>query len=247
MTSVDNGSLQGLCSVVLAALLAVQCAGRSSAPKLLPESDGSDGTANVWALPAGALDTQRLYRVRYEGQEGQGGMKLILKLSSASRFQVLTSDALGRPLWSLEAKEEETLLVDHRAKEFCRAKDIHLPDPVLEAMPWRSLPRVLLGYLPTDPETIHRSSAEEIDFRGSDGRRWTSRLEAGRPKSWVLWEDSRPALWWSRRGEGGMVSHRQGIQIRWREIVAEPLQSPVLDLQIPSGYGPSECHARDLP
>lgn len=174
-------------------------------------------------------------------------MKLVLKLSSESRFQVSTTDALGRPMWSLQASEVETLLIDHRGKEFCRAKDILLPDPVLEAMPWRSLPRVLLGYLPTEPETIDHSSAEEIDFRGRDGRRWTSRLDAGRPTSWVLWEESRPALWWSRQGEGGVLSHRQGIQIRWREIVNEALQSPLVDLQVPSGYESLECHTRDLP
>jgi len=174
-------------------------------------------------------------------------MKLILKLSSESRFQVSTTDALGRPLWSLQASEVESLLIDHRGQEFCRAKEIRLPDPVLEAMPWRALPRVLLGYLPTEPETIVKRSSLEIDFRGRDGQRWTSRLDAGRPMSWVLWEESRPALWWSRQGDGGVLSHRQGIQIRWRQIVNEPLKSPLVDLQIPSGYGPSECHTRDLP
>ncbi|MGB5295696.1 MAG: hypothetical protein WBP34_12140, partial [Thermoanaerobaculia bacterium] len=73
------------------------------------------------------------------------------------------------------------------------------------------------------------------------------RLDAGRPTSWVLWEESRPALWWSRQGEVGVLSHRQGIQIRWREIVNEPLQSPLVDLQVPSGYESLECHTRDLP
>jgi hypothetical protein len=174
-------------------------------------------------------------------------MKLILKLSSEDRFQVTTTDSLGRPLWSLQASGTETLLIDHRGKEFCKASDLRLPDPVLAAMPWQSLPRVLLGYLPTEPESIESSSAEEIDFRGSDGRRWTSRLDGGRPTTWILWEESRPALWWARQGEGGVLSHRQGIQVRWREIVNEPLKSPLVDLQIPSGYAPTECHARDLP
>ena len=239
MTFVDRGSLRFVCSVALAAVAALHCAGRTSGPKTRPAAEGE---AKGWTLPAEALGTQRLYRVRYEGQEGRGGMKLILKLASESRFQVSTTDALGRPLWSLQASEAESLLIDHRGREFCRAKDIRLPDPVLEAMPWRALPRVLLGYLPTEPETMVKSSALELDFRGSDGRRWTSRLDAGRPTSWVLWEDSRPALWWSRRGEGGVLSHRQGIQIRWREIVNEPLQSALVDLQIPSGYAPSRCH-----
>jgi len=130
---------------------------------------------------------------------------------------------------------------------FCRASEVRLPDPVLAAMPWQSLPRVLLGYLPTKPARIERRTTDEIDFRGEDGRRWTSRLTTGQPSSWVLWEEDRPVLWWSRQGEGGMVSHRQGIQIKWREIVSEPLLEPVAELQIPSGYQVSECHANDLP
>lgn len=174
-------------------------------------------------------------------------MKLVLKLASEARFQVSTTDALGRPLWSLQTNEVETLLIDHRGKEFCRGPDIRLPDPVLEAIPWRALPRVLLGYLPTEPVKIEDSSASEIDFRDRDGRRWTSRLDFGRPTSWVLWEESRPALWWSRLGDGGVLSHRQGIQITWREVVDESLQTPLVELQIPTGYGQSECHSHDLP
>ena len=174
-------------------------------------------------------------------------MKLVLKLVSESRFQVSTVDALGRPLWSLQAIEAETLMIDHRGKEFCAGEDLRLPDPVLAAMPWPSLPRVLLGYLPTVPTTISQSSSEELDFRSADGRRWTVRLGAGRPSSWVLWDEDRPVLWWRRQGDGGMLSHRQGIQIKWREIVNEPLRAPLTDLEIPAGYRAGECDASHLP
>lgn len=244
MTRANRGSFSYWGLVVLAAALEVQCAGGSAKPKIQPDAGGA---ARAWALPTEALETQRLFRVRYEGQEGRAGMKLVLKLVSETRFQVLTSDSLGRPLWSLQTNGGETRLVDHRSKEFCSAEELRLPDPVLESMPLQSLPRVLLGYLPSEPATIEKISHEEMDFRSADGRRWTSRLEAGRSISWVLWEKGRPVLWWSGKGGVGTLSHRQGIQIRWREIVSEPLQLPLGDLQVPNGYRPSECDARNLP
>jgi len=244
MSYLDTTSIRALGLTALAAVFGLHCATTVPGPKTEAEPGESD---SAWTVPAEALGTQRLFRVRYEGQDGRGGMKLVLRLSSESTFEVLTSDALGRPLWSLQTSEMETLLIDHRARVFCRASEVRLPDPVLAAMPWQSLPRVLLGYLPTKPARIERRTTDEIDFRGEDGRRWTSRLATGQPSSWVLWEEDRPVLWWSRQGEGGMVSHRQGIQIKWREIVSEPLLDPVAELQIPSGYQVSECNANDLP
>ena len=231
-------------AIAFVAILGIQCAAGSSGPRILPDPDGASPR---FEMPGESLETQRLFRVRYEGQEGRGGMKLVLKLASESSFQVSTTDSIGRPLWSLQASDGETLLIDHRGRQFCAGEDVRLPDPVLEAMPWPSLPRVLLGFLPTMPQTIARSSAEEIEYQSLDGRRWTARLDSGRPLSWVLWEGERPVLWWSRQGAGGMLSHRQGIQIRWREVVSEPLRGPLVDLQVPSGYQPAVCDASHLP
>jgi len=240
----NSGSVRHLGLVVFMAILGLQCVGRPSAPKVQP---GPRTVARGWNLPDESLRTQRLFRVRYEGPEGRGGMKLVLKLTAETNFQMLTSDALGRPLWSLQTSDSETLLIDHRGKEFCVSEEIRLPEAVFQVMPWRSLPRVLLGYLPIELEVEEWSSGGEIEFRGNDGRRWTARLEEGRPMSWILWEGDRPLLWWSRQGQGGVLSHRQGVQYRWREIVSEPLPSPLGDLQIPTGYRALDCHASNLP
>lgn len=244
MIAIRRASFFSRGAIAFGAILGLQCAAGSSLP-VTPEV--LDGGSPGWAVPDESLETQRLFRVRYEGQEGRGGMKLVLKLASETWFQVSTSDALGRPLWSLQAREGESLLIDHRGRQFCSGEQVRLPDPVLEAMPWESLPRVLLGFLPTMPDTIVQSSAEAIEFQSFDGRRWTARLDSGRPLSWVLWEADRPVLWWSRQADGGLLSHRQGIQIKWREVVGERLRAPLEDLQVPTGYQPSICDASHLP
>ena len=91
-----------------------------------------------------------------------------------------------------------------------------------------------------------QSTVGEISFSGTDGRRWTAKLDSGRPRSWILWQGDRPILWWSRQNVGGVLSHRQGTQFRWRELVREPMDSPLSGLEVPSGYQPVECHERDL-
>lgn len=231
-------------ALIFLAGLEMQCAARFSGPEVTSIPVPAD---RGWTLPTDVLSTQRLFRVRYEDQDGRVGMKLILKLSSETDFQVLTNDALGRPLWSLQTGGSQTLMIDHRGKVYCLTEEIHLPEAVLQVLPWQSLPRVLLGYLPAVPEMVEQSSSGELRFRDADDRRWTARIDDGRPESWVLWGDDRPLLWWSRQGTGGVLSHARGVQFRWREIVREPMEHPPADLQIPVGYRPSDCHASDLP
>ena len=227
--------------MTLVALLEVQCASRSSTPTT---RSAAEALPETWALPRAAVGSQYLFRVRYEDRGGRSGMKLVLKLVSETDFQVTTTDGLGRPLWSLETTESETLLIDHRQRQYCVAGEIRLPETALEAMPWRSLPRLLLGHLPMVPDSAVPGASAEISFEGQNGRRWTAKLDAGSPESWILWEGEQPILWWSRQDEGGVLSHRQGVQFRWRELVREPLDSPPSELQIPPGYRSVDCHER---
>jgi len=48
-------------------------------------------------------------------------------------------------------------------------------------------------------------------------------------------------LWWQRRDHGGVLSHRDGAQFRWRRSVTEPLSEAPPALAIPAGYVTADC------
>ena len=62
--------------------------------------------------------------------------------------------------------------------------------------------------------------------------------------SWTLWADGRPLLWWGRQPAGGILSHREGAQFRWRETVAEPLSGDLRELTVPPDYRRGACDDR---
>src|SRR5215207_6025995 len=135
------------------------CAG-NPAPRPLPAGD-----VQPWQIPPGAYGSQRLYRASYSGPQGEGNFRLTLRLASAERYQVTSSDPLGRALWSLDVLygdgAERGLWLDHRNKAYCeftgRFDVVGVP---LAPFPLLSLPALLLGRLPAapadDPETKGR-------------------------------------------------------------------------------------------
>ena len=86
----------------------------------------------------------------------------------------------------------------------------------------------------------------QFDLTDPDGRRWTGSLEAGKPSSWTLWEGEQPTLWWTRQDKGGILSHRQGVQFRWRTVVREPLESGFERLAVPENYAKAACYESDV-
>lgn len=200
-------------------------------------------------MPAAELASQRLYRVRYQGPEGDGSLRLTLRLAAPDRFELSAADPLGRARWSLRLDGDRARVVDHERREYCRTgSSLRVPEVALAELPVESLPRVLLGRLPVPPPAA-RASAAEIDFRDQRGRRWTARLDEGAPASWTLWEAGEPLLWWQPQPRGGVLSHRRGAQFRWRETVAEPLAAGPSALgpgAPPEGYREVECDGRML-
>jgi hypothetical protein len=241
--------------LLAATLLAAGCA---SAPPPAPgggETPGFADLAAAWSLPAAELATQRLFRVRYDGPDEGGSFRLTLSLLTADRFQVRAVDPLGRALWTLDAAGGEGLWLDHRNRLVCRLEGrFDVAAARLTPFPLPALPALLLGRLPSPPDgAVERlpaggaGAADRLDYRDAAGRRWTARIEAGRPVSWALWEEGEAAVWWQRRdGEAFLSDRERGSQLRWRETLREPLPAAAGGLAappVPDGYRAVDCAA----
>lgn len=215
--------------VALLVLTAASCSA-GPRPRLGPED---------WsALPQRALSTQRLLRAQYDGPEGKGAFRLILRLGAAAdEFDVTASDALGRPLWALQARGRDGLLMDSRSQRFCRlASEVQLPAGLGLRLPLAAVPRLLLGRLPV---AAAPATTEVLD---ATGRRWTWNAARGELAQWTLWDGGEPAVWWSRRGGESVLSIRsRATQVRWHEVVAEALREPLAALRPPTDYEEGAC------
>lgn len=184
---------------------------------------------------------QTLYRVRYEGPEGSGTLRLVLRQLAAERFQLQAADTFGRAVWSLDLDGDEVLLIDHRQKTACASGDeLRVPEVALRPLPLPAVARVLAARTPLPvPE-----GADRQDWTDEAGQRWTASWEGDEPVSWMLWQAGEPQLWWSRQPRGGILSHRDGSQFRWRETAREELASASYrPLEVPEGYAFGECAA----
>jgi len=192
---------------------------------------------------------QHLFRVGYSGPRGSGSLRLVLRLQSADFFQLATADSLGRPLWTLQLADASTIFLDHREQIYCVSEaDIRLGEVTLEMFPLTSVPRLLLGRLPIELGEGTRRG-ESTEYRDDQDRRWSVRTAADEDEiaAWTLWVADAPTLWWTRQGKGGILSHRDGSQFRWRQVVEEPMESNLSRLTPPESFRQISCHADDLP
>jgi hypothetical protein len=228
--------LAGLLGAVAAAAgtLLVACASAPPSPA---------GGGPLWGVTAEDLGTQRLYRVRYEGERGRGSGRLTFYLESARRYELAAADAFGSPVWSLRADGDEGLLVDFRARRACRlAGSVDLADLPLAPLALAAVPPLLLARLPAPPAAGRLAPAAAGEFRDARGRRWTFTSSGGRLTAWTLWEGEEPLLW-ARLGSGEAVlsARRGGGQLRWREVAREPLRRPPAGTAPPPEYPLAEC------
>jgi hypothetical protein len=203
------------------------------------------GDAPPWQLPAAALGSQRLYRVAYSEAQGEGSFRLTLHLAAAERYQVRATDPVGRALWTLDVDGARGLLLDHRSRAYCLFSGrFDLSGVPLAPFPLGSLPGLLLGRLPVEPAGTPRQSGAEVAFADAAGRRWQATLADGVPVRWTAWEGDEPAYWWARRDGWAILSdRRRGVQVRWREVLVEPLVTPPAPLVPPEGYRQADCAA----
>jgi hypothetical protein len=55
-------------------------------------------------------------------------------------------------------------------------------------------------------------------------------------------EGEAPAYWWARRDSWAILSdRRQAVQVRWREVLVEPLAAPPAPLAPPEGFRAADC------
>ena len=193
-------------------------------------------------LPADAYPAQRLYRVRYDGPRGDGRLRLVLRLAGSEHFQLSARDTLGRALWDLELEGERLVLLDHREKLVCSGHgEWRIPELALSELRPAAVPRLLMGLLPVPgPEPAQDGS---VEFTDRTGRHWTATLDAGAVRSWMMREEGTPVLWWKAEEAGGILSHREGVQFRWQQTVAEPVQEPFPALTAPDDYEDGGCDA----
>jgi hypothetical protein len=228
-------------SGVLVLGLALACA---HTPTL---GSGQAGTKIEWVVPERLVGTQHLFRVALSGQGAGGNGRLSLVLAAPDRYQLKAADALGRGLWNFEFGPAGWLLVDARRQLYCRGSGgPALPEVDLGVLPPEGLPALLLGFLPVPPATLDGSSAT-LHWLDASGRRWTARRDDTRAVAWTLWQAERPLAWWTRVEDGGILSHRNGVQVRWREVAGEPVPGPVAALAPPMGYRETSCDELDLP
>lgn len=195
-----------------------------------------------WAIPPEEVGTQRLLRLRYGGPEGEGSLRLVLRLAAPDNYRASAADLVGRALWSLSVEGDEGLWLDHRGRAFCRFQGSF----ELEAFPLgpfepTSLAALLLGRLPV-PVVAAGSGGDgeagERVVRDAYGRRWTLTLEprTGLLSRWTLWQAGEPEAWWHRQGREAILSHRRGLQVRWQLVTPEPLSELPPVPPVPDGY-----------
>lgn len=211
---------------------------------LSPEALAEIG--HPWNLPAEATPTQRLYRIKYDGPEGKLGFKLTLYLAAADHYRLLAVDPLGRKLWELSLEPgDQAVLLDHRAKRYCQRDSASLLTVVpLARLPLLALPRLLLGRLPSQPATDLRRSETAVSYRDARGQHWQGGLDAGRLQWWSLVEAGEAVAWWrpAEDGTGGIFSDRRGQQqVRWQEVISEPLTAPLARPEVPASYQLDDC------
>lgn len=238
--------------MVGAALSMLGCASSGGAPQAAVPTRTESQPAAPESPDAPQSDErgswQGLFRLRYSGIDGRGRVRLALRSSAGDRFQLTASDTFGRRLWSFESNDGKSLLLDHRAAEYCHlGGEIVVRAVALSELPVSTLPRVLSGDLPlAPPADVELPLDGEIEFRARDGRQWSARYRDGTLATWTLWRDGSPLVWWQRSGEGGVLSHLDGAQVLWKTVTLERSTEDLPPLEVPAGYAAGTCDGDDL-
>ena len=235
-----------VCLVAFSLALGICLSGCVTGTGFLPSASQFD---EPWQIPDDAFPTQRLFRIRYEGPEGELSFRLTLYLESRTSFRMDASDTLGRKVWSLVVEGSgQGLWLDHREDLYCRIESAEVQSFVpIAYLPLVHLPRLILGRMPAEPFEDLRRSEGLISYLDRGGQLWSGRLgDDGRVRWWSLVEDGVAVAWWHLDEDGDegsqvFVDSRRGQELRWSEQVRESLDKPVPAAEIPRNYEPADC------
>lgn len=208
-----------------------------------PEAGAAEGLVRWSGLEPADLATQRLVTLNYNGPEGDGTLRLALRLRDAERFSVQGTDRLGRRWFRIAAAGERALLLNFRDKTHCWFEgDVEILGVPLGPLSFTRLPPLLLNRLPSVPENPRELTEGHWEFEDGRGRRWTTKLVDGQLDSWTLWRDGEPEVYWGREGELSFLSARfEDLQLRWRSSRPQPLELEPEALEVPDGFEPGDC------
>ena len=201
----------------------------------------------AWSLKPSQQPSQSIFKVHYADSGGGVSFRLVMRVDSAERFEVSTFDTFGRKLWDFEVANDRITMLDHKTLEYCASNEGDLINFLaLEPLRLKTLPLILFGRLPVPPSTDLELSSSRQTFHDASGQEWSARGEGADPDAWTLWGAERPEIWWTRHGKSGILSRRDGIQIRWEIASLEALSYQIQDLKIPETYERRDCDAADL-
>jgi hypothetical protein len=174
---------------------------------------------------------------------------MTLRLAVPERYQVQAVDPVGRALWSLDVAEGRGVFVNHRSRTSCVfAGSFDLSEVPLGPFPLLTLPALLLGRVPSTPASEPKVEGRQVTFRDGGERTWSVTLDsAGEVEGWTLAEGKEPTVWWIRQESWAILSDRaRGVQLRWREVLAERLDRELAVLPVPPGYREEPCNETSL-
>lgn len=205
------------------------------------------GDVSAWSLKSDQLPSQSIFKMHYADTSGGVNFRLVMRVASPEHFMVSTTDTFGRRLWNFEFANGRVTMVDHRTLEYCASDSGNIPGFLaLELLSLESLPLILFGRLPARPSLEFELSPLGQKFRDHSGRKWSVRGAGDDPDAWTLWGSERPEIWWTRNGEIGILSRRNGTQIRWKMTSLEALSTRIRSIEIPETYAWRACDDADL-
>ncbi len=199
---------------------------------------------SAWGgLPPELEATQSLVTLNYKGPEGDGTLRLALRLERETRFSVQGTDRLGRRWFRLAVDGDRAVLLNQREDTYCAFEgEVEILGVPLGPLSFSRLPVLLSNRLPARAVFEAEQEDGRWSFRDERGRDWRARFEGGELVSWTLLQDGEPEVYWLRQGELSVLSarHRE-LQMKWRHSKPQPLAREVASLEIPEGFAPGDC------